>query len=81
MAKTYTLNACEELMSRYIDADGYAITVEEGCLGLGTVVCFGENLKTAIIKEFYINPWSSGHTVRFYNKMPKKYEDMVDSVF
>lgn len=80
MATMYTTTACEELINRYIEAGGEAVTIEEGVLGLGLVVCFGEGLKTAIINEVYINCWSSGHTIRMYNKMPKKYEKMLDEV-
>ena len=74
----YSLTACENLMDRYYEAGGECITVEEGTLGLGTVICFGKGLKTAIITEVYLNEWSSGHKIRMYNKMPKKYEEMLD---
>jgi hypothetical protein len=30
-------------------------------------------LKACVIQERYLNPWSSGHSVRFYNELPKKY--------
>ena len=79
-AKNYSLSACENLMEKYLDAGGEAITIEEGCLGLGIVVCFGKNLKTTIIKEYYINEWNSGHTVRMYNNMPKKYAEILEQI-
>lgn len=80
MATMYTLRACEEIIDKYIDADGEVCTIEEGVLGLGLVVCFGEGLKTCIITEKYINEWTSGHTIRFYAKMPKKYANMIDNL-
>lgn len=80
MATTYTLSACEELINRYIDNGGEVYTLEEGVLGLGLTVCFGEGLKTAIITERYVSPWVSTHTIRMYNKMPKKYEQMIDAL-
>lgn len=75
----YTLSACQELMNHYINKGGEVITLEEGCLGLGEVICYGEGLKTTIIKEVYLNEWSSGHTIRMYNKTPKKYENLLMS--
>lgn len=80
MATMYTLSSCEDVMNQYINAGGEVITLEEGVLGLGLVVCFGEGLKTCIITERYLNEWSSGHIIRFYNKMPKKYATMIDNL-
>lgn len=77
MSTIYDLDFCENLIDIYIEKGGEAITLVEGGLGLGMVICFGEHLKTTIIKEVALNEWSSGHTVRMYNKMPKKYEDML----
>lgn len=76
----YTLKACEDMMEKYIEKGGEVVTLYEGCLGLGTVVCFGKNLKTTIIQERYLNEWSSYHTMRMYNKMPKKYEIMLEKI-
>lgn len=69
----YDLKSCENLMQRYIEKGGTVTTIKEGVLGLGTVVCKGNNLKTSIIEERYQNAWSSVHTIRKYNKCPKKY--------
>lgn len=80
MATMYTLSACEDIMNQYINAGGEVYTIEEGVLGLGLVVCFGEDLKTCAITERYINEWSSGHTIRFYNKMPQKYAAMIENM-
>lgn len=77
----YSLNDCEELMCKYVNAGGMAITVDEGCLGLGIVVCFAENMQYAVIKEYYINHWSSGHTVAFYDELPNEYQEMLDAVY
>jgi hypothetical protein len=77
-----SLESCEELIGRYVNEyGGEATTLEEGCLGLGTVLLHSaEGKKTIIIKEFYINAWSSGHTIRKYNKMPKKYEKLLEEI-
>ena len=80
MVTMYTLSACEDVMNKYYETGGEVITLEEGVLGLGLVVCFGDGLKTCIIQERYLNEWSSGHTIRFYNNMPKKYATMIDNL-
>lgn len=74
----YTLEACHGLMGRYMDRGGEVKTIEEGCLGLGVVICYGPGLKTTIIREIYLNAWSSGHTIRKYNKTPAKYRKYID---
>lgn len=78
MANFYTLKACDDVINKYIDNGGEVIELEEGSLGYGLTVCFGKGLKTCIITEKYLNEWSSAHTIRFYNNMPKKYERMID---
>lgn len=78
MATMYTLTACENLIQKFIDNGGEVATLEEGILGLGLTMCYGDGLKIAIIREVYLNEWSSGHTIRMYNKMPKKYEQMLE---
>lgn len=78
--KHYTLQACENLISKYADLGGDVVTVQEGSLGLGTVICMASGKKTAIIQERFLNEWSSSHTIRFYNKIPSKYEKLVEKV-
>lgn len=73
----YSLKAVEKTLDNYINKGGEVLEVEEGCLGYGTTICLGEGLKTTIVKEVYLNEWSSSHTIRIYNKMPKKYAKMV----
>ena len=78
MAKMYTLAAVQNLISKYAENDGEIIELIPGTLGYGLTICYGEGLKTAVINEVYINPWSSGHTIRMYNKMPEKYVKMIE---
>ena len=75
----YRLSAVEDLINRYIERGGeVAIEIVEGSLGYGTTICFGDGLKTAVIQERFENAWSSTHTIIMYNKMPKKYQLMLD---
>lgn len=76
----YDIEVCEELMRKYAEKDGNILTLEEGCLGLGTVICYGVGLRTTIIRERYLNQWSSAHTIRMYNRMPMKYEKWIEKV-
>ena len=78
MATLYTLKACDDIINKYINNGGEVIELEKGTLGYGLTVCFGEGLKTCIITEKYLNEWSSGHSIRFYNNTPKKYEQMIE---
>lgn len=71
--KLYTLDAIDGLISKYLNAGGEMKTIEEGSLGYGLTMLHGDGLKTCIITERYLNDSSSGHSVRFYNDMPKKF--------
>ena len=77
--KNYTLKSLEEYIAHYVNEYGGELSqIEEGVLGLGKIVLHGaENKKTIIITEYFINSWQSGHTVRKYNVMPKKYQRLV----
>lgn len=79
--KLYSCSAVEDLFTRYVENGGEILEIEPGSLGYGLTICYGEGLKTAVIKEVYVNPWSSGHTVRFYNEMPKKYSEMIEKYY
>ena len=79
-ASLYALEAVEQTVNNWIEAGGEISTVEEGVLGWGLTICHGEGLRTAIIKEVPLNEWSSAHTIRIYNKMPKKYQAMLDDM-
>lgn len=78
--KLYSLESIGKLISRYEERGGQTTTVEEGSLGYGTTLLHGDGLKTAIIQEKYLNEWSSGHTIRFYNKMPAKYKSLMGTI-
>lgn len=78
--KNYSLNHIRILIDKYNAKGGEVVTLQEGVLGYGTTILYGEGLKTTIIQEYYINEWTSGHTIRMYNKMPKKYEKMLEKI-
>lgn len=78
--KLYTLKAVENLIQRYLESGGSMEELESGSLGYGVTILYdaAENLKTFVIKEVYLNEWSSAHTVRGYNRMPKKYRALLN---
>ena len=78
--KIYTNEVVQNLIDNYIKKNGEVIEVVEGCLGYGTIICFGDGLKYTIIQEVFLNHWSSGHTIKMFNKMPKKYEKLLEQV-
>jgi hypothetical protein len=79
--KHYRLSAVEDLINRYVERGGeVAIEIVQGSLGYGTTICFGDGLKTAVIQERFENSQSSTHTITMYNKLPKKYQLMLDKL-
>lgn len=78
--KLYRLEAVENLIQRYFEHGGSMEELKPGSLGYGLTILYSpaENLKTFVIREVYLNEWSSGHTVRGYNRMPKKYRAMLE---
>lgn len=78
MANLYTLKAIEDLIRMYLDKGGEMIQISEGVLGHGKFILCGKDLKTTIVREVYLNEWSSAHTIRMYNVTPKKYEKYVE---
>lgn len=79
MKKNISLQSISNIISEYASRDGAVYELQEGTLGYGLTVCTLNGYKSAVIREFYINPWSCGHTCRFYNILPKKYQDMIDA--
>lgn len=77
----YTCGAIETLAQKYYEKGGEVVEIIPGTLGYGLTVMHGEGLKTAVVTEVYINEWSSGHKVRLYNKMPEKYQKMLNDYY
>ena len=76
----YSNEAVLKVLNHYNELNGEIETIQEGSLGYGLMVCYGSGLKTCIIREVFLNAWESSHTIRFYNKMPKKYQKMIDNL-
>ena len=80
MATLYSYKAVDDLIARYINKGGEALQTWEGvlCSGDWFLYDFSGKLKFYVIKEVYLNEWSSAQTIRAYNKIPKKYQKILD---
>mgnify|MGYP003590315867 FL=1 len=80
--KVSTLDNVIKLIDRYIERGGQAHQINEGVLMHGDWILFDPNglWKTIIIKEVYVNAWTSKQTVRMYNKTPLKYQKIIDKL-
>lgn len=80
--KNYSLSSCEKLINSYVNEYGGQVTIiEEGVLGLGKVILHdAPGMKSYVITEYFITSWTSGHKVRGYNKLPKKYESALELI-
>ena len=76
----YDCTSVQELINKYLSRQGIIYTIDEGVLGHGTLVLSAPQCKYCIVQEVYLNEWSSGHKIRFYNNLPKKWEQAIDSI-
>lgn len=73
--KLYNQNAIEKLKELY--QGGQLDIIIEGCLLEFQLAIFSkEGKKYTIVKDKYLNSWSSAYTMKHYNKLPKKYQVM-----
>jgi len=73
----FSSSEISKLINQYLNLGGYITEIEEGSLGHGNLIISAPGYKHVVVKEIYLNEWSSAHTVRFYNKLPKKYENLA----
>lgn len=80
MNAMYTTTAAENLISRYLDQGGEMLQIQEGTLGVGDVLLYdlSGRLKCYVIREVYLNEWTSAQTIRGYNRIPEKYRRMIE---
>lgn len=76
----YSYQQVDSLIERYTNKGGEALQTSEGVLGSDDWLLydFGGKLKFIVIREIYLNSWSSAHTVRKYNRIPKKYQKILN---
>lgn len=77
----YSNTAIDNMAKNYFELGGAVHVIEEGSLTTyGHAVFYGKGLKTVVVKEKYLNHWSSAYTARRYNSMPAKYLQIVGSL-
>ena len=77
----YSTTAVERFIAMMTEEHGYtAVQLNEGTLGVGDWVLLAPSgeYTNYIIKEVYLNEWSSGHTVERRIRIPKKYIKMME---
>lgn len=75
----YNYKEVDKLIERYSQIENSTILqTSEGVLGSGSWILTAPNKKTAVIKEIFVNSWNSTHTIKFYNKTPKKYVNLIN---
>ncbi len=80
MATIYSWSDAQRLIDKYAESGReYSGHYIPGVL-VDSVIMTGDGLKTAIIKGVYLNEWSSGVTIRMYNKLPAKYARIVEMI-
>ena len=77
--KNYTLTQTQKLIDNYLAKNGEIYILDEGSLVYGLVVATAPNCKSAVIKEVFINEWSSLQSIRLYNELPKKYQTLINN--
>lgn len=75
----YTCTSIDNFISKYIEKGGKAYCTDEGVLTSGDWILFDTRgkLKSCIIKEVYVNDYSSAQSLRKYRKLPEKYAKMI----
>lgn len=79
MTKMYSTSAVGQAIE-FLANKGYEIiTVEEGTLGYGHVICLApdDDHYNVEIQERYLNEWSSGHTIRNFDKISSRIEKLL----
>ena len=80
--KMYSTNAAQQAIDFLAERGYEIITVDEGCLGLGHVICLSPDDKhyNVEIREKYLNCWSSAHTIRNFYKISGRIAKLLENV-
>lgn len=76
MLRSVTQKQISALAERYYQAGGMVYTIE-GTLN-DNYIMSAPGKKTTIIREQYLNNWSSCNVIRMYNRCPMKYRQIMD---
>lgn len=78
----YSCESIQRLINHYTESGGQILQIREGILGYGDLLLYSQtgDLKTIVVRESFLNEWSSAHTIRIYNKCPKKYQRLIEEM-
>lgn len=78
--KTYSFRDVDNLVRKYTDEGGQAVQLSEGTLQSGDWILYDPEgrLCAFVIREIYVNCWTSAQTIRRYNTLPKKYKKLFE---
>lgn len=76
MLYSITNEQIAKMIDRYIGYGGEVYTIY-GSLN-DNYILVADGYKTTIIKELYLNEWSSCNVIKRYNKCPKKYARVME---
>jgi len=79
--KLFKMEAVDKVYEFYQSKGGEVIILEEGSLLDGLVVCIAPGFRSCVIREVFLNEWSSGYKVRTYRKLPKNYEKLLEEYY
>lgn len=70
-------NTFKNLIEKYEARENFEKFTIEGCL-IDNYILTAKNCKTTIVKEKYLNEWSSCYEIIMYNRTPKKYQKIIN---
>ena len=78
--KIYTCKAAEQVIEHLMKIGYEYIQLAEGVLGIGDCVLLSHdpNKYNFLIREKYLNEWSSGQTIRRFAKVSGKLEEEIE---
>lgn len=77
--KIYTYKAVNAFIEKMIN-DGAEVYAISGALADSYIITPSKHYKGAIIKEQYLNEWSSGQTVRHFSRISEKTQKIIDLI-
>lgn len=75
----YNQKAIDNIFKQYEKHENFIAWTIPGALVDGYILT-ADGCKTTIIKEVYLNEWSSAYSVRMYNRIPAKYQKIIDMI-
>lgn len=74
----YSYTAADAIIDRYINRGGEVYTLPGSLVDNHIITAPG--FKSYIIKEVYLNCYSSAVSIRRYNKLPAKYAAVIEAI-